>query len=117
MAITRMGSNRRWSDIVVNNGVLYVVEVPTNVDADIAVQAAEVLASLDESLTSAGSDRSRLLMVTIFLADIADIDRFNAVWDDWVPAGAAPVRACVQARLANPGYRLELQVTAATTGV
>lgn len=113
MTITRTGTNRRWADTVIHNEVLYVVEVPTNVDADIAVQTAEVLASLDDTLTGAGTDRSHLLMVTIFLADIGEIDRFNAVWDAWVPEGAAPVRACVEARLANPRYRVELQVTAA----
>jgi enamine deaminase RidA (YjgF/YER057c/UK114 family) len=113
MTITRIGTTTRWSDLVVHGGVMYVVEVPTSLQADIAGQTAEVLASLDESLKQAGSDRRRLLMVTIFLADIGEIDRFNQVWDAWVPAGAAPVRACVQARLANPGYRVELQVTAA----
>ena len=114
MTIKRIGTTARWSDLVVHNGVLYVVEVPATLDGDITVQTREVLASLDDSLATVGSDKRRLLLVTIFLADIADIAAFNAVWDAWVPTGTAPVRACVQARLANPGYRVELQVTAAT---
>ena len=64
-------------------------------------------------MISAGSDKSRLLQVTIYLADISEIDAMNALWDDWVPAGCAPVRACVQAKLANPGYRIEVVVVAA----
>lgn len=116
MTITRIGTTARWSDLVIHGGVLYVVEVPTRLPADITEQAHQVLASLDESLAAAGSSRHHLLMVTIYLADIAEIDRFNAVWDAWVPAGAAPVRACVQVALANPGYRVELQVTAAAAG-
>jgi enamine deaminase RidA (YjgF/YER057c/UK114 family) len=113
MKIERLGTGPRWSDIVVHNGTLYVVEVPATVPADITTQTHEVLASLEQSLRQAGSDKGRLLMVTIFLADIGALDAFNAVWDAWVPPGTAPVRACVQARLGNPGYHVELQVTAA----
>jgi enamine deaminase RidA (YjgF/YER057c/UK114 family) len=111
--IQRLGVQKRWSDIVIHGSTLYVVEVPSSTAADITIQTQEVLASLEDSLAQAGSSKAHLLMVTIFLDDIRDLDAFNAVWDDWVPAGAAPVRACVQARLGKPGYKVELQVTAA----
>jgi enamine deaminase RidA (YjgF/YER057c/UK114 family) len=113
MSITRLGPGQRWSDIVIFNRTMYVVEVPTNLDADITGQTTEVLTSLEASLVQAGSGKDRLLLVTIFLADLADIDGFNVVWDAWIPRGTAPVRACVGARLAKAGYRVELQVTAA----
>ena len=64
-------------------------------------------------LAQAGSDKSQLLMVTIYLADMADYDAMNAVWDAWLPEGCAPARACVQARLARPEYRVEMAFTAA----
>jgi enamine deaminase RidA (YjgF/YER057c/UK114 family) len=111
--IQRIGVQTRWSDIVIHDGTVYVVEVPASAAADVTVQTREVLASLEDSLRQAGSSKAHLLLVTIFLTDIGDLDAFNAVWDAWVPPGAAPVRACVQARLGNPGYRVELQVTAA----
>jgi enamine deaminase RidA (YjgF/YER057c/UK114 family) len=113
MAITRLGTGPRWSDIVIHGGTMYVVEVPSTVDGDITVQTREVLASLEDSLRQGGSGPDRLLMVTIYLADITELEAFNRVWDAWVPPGHAPVRACVQARLGNPAYRVELQVTAA----
>jgi enamine deaminase RidA (YjgF/YER057c/UK114 family) len=113
MTITRIGTTRRWSDIVVHNGTLYVVEVPETLAADITGQTKEVLASLEDSLRTGGSSPERLLAVTIYLADIDDLEAFNAVWDAWVPVGHAPVRACVQSRLAKAGYKVELQVTAA----
>jgi enamine deaminase RidA (YjgF/YER057c/UK114 family) len=52
-------------------------------------------------------------MVTIYLADMADYDAMNAVWDAWVPEGHAPTRACVQVQLSNSKYRVEIAVTAA----
>ena len=113
MTITRIGTVTRWSDIVVHNGTLYVVEVPESLDAGITRQSEEVLASLEASLRSGGSGKDRLLSVTIYLDDIRDLDGFNAVWDAWVPVGAAPVRVCVEARLGKRGYKVELSVIAA----
>jgi len=38
----------------------------------------------------------------------------NAVWEAWLPPGCAPSRACVQvARLASPGWKVEIAVQAA----
>ena len=38
----------------------------------------------------------------------------NSVWDQWVPKGAAPARACVEAKLAQPKFKVEIRVVAAT---
>lgn len=111
--IRRIGTSTRWSDIVVHNGTVYVVEVPAALEADVGTQAKEVLTSLEDSLRAGGSDKSHILMTTIYLDDIRDIDAFNAVWDAWVAAGTAPVRACVQARLGKVGMKVEVQVIAA----
>ncbi len=71
------------------------------------------MAAVDRLLGEAGTDRARILMAQIFLADLADFDAMNEVWDDWVPPGDAPPRATVQARLARPQWKIEIVVTAA----
>lgn len=114
MQIQRHGSTCRYSDSVVHNGTVYLVEVPSNLDADITGQTENLLASIERLLAQAGSDKSRLLMATIYLADMADYGAMNAVWDAWLPEGSAPARACVQARLANPEFRVEIVLTAAS---
>ena len=106
MQIQRHGTTRRYSDSVVHNSTVYLVEVPSNLDDDITAQTSNLLSSIENLLAQAGSDKTRLLMVTIYLADMADYDAMNAVWDDWLPMGSAPTRACVQARLANPKFRV-----------
>lgn len=113
MSIERFGTTQRFSDSVVHAGAVYLVEVPSNLAADVVAQTENMLASVDRLLAQAGSDRQHLLMATIYLADMADYDGMNAVWDAWVPAGCAPARACVQARLAKPEYRVEIALTAA----
>jgi len=113
MPITRTGTTARWSDTVSHNGCVYIVEVPSTLDAGISRQSQEMLHSLEQSLNDAGSSKAQLLMATVYLRDIREIDEFNAIWDSWVPAGTAPARACVEAKLAKPGYKVEIQVIAA----
>lgn len=114
MSLTRHGTTRRYSDIVVHNQTLYTVEVPASIDTNIETQTSEILGSLDRLLAQAGSDKSRILMATIYLVDMDDYAGMNAVWDNWLPKGAAPCRACVQvAALANEGWRVEIALTAA----
>ena len=115
MQIQHHGTTRRYSDSVVHNSTVYLVEVPSNLDDNITAQTSNLLSSIENLLAQAGSDKTRLLMVTIYLADMADYDAMNAVWDDWLPMGSAPTRACVQARLANPKFRVEMALTAAVT--
>ncbi|HJW02036.1 MAG TPA: RidA family protein [Azospira sp.] len=111
--IQRYGTTARYSDVVAHGNTVYLVEVAHTLEADIAAQTREILASIERSLALAGSDKTRLLQVTIYLADMADYDAMNEVWDAWLPAGTAPSRACIEARLAKPGYKVELVVTAA----
>ena len=96
--ILRGGTTPRYSDFTVHGGVVYCVEVPPSPAADITAQTAAMLASLEALLGQAGSGKDLLLMVTLYLVDMADYDAVNAVWDAWVPPGTAPSRACVQVK-------------------
>jgi len=68
---------------------------------------------VDALLAEAGSTREHLLQTTIWLADMADFEAMNTVWDAWIPAGHAPARACGEARLADPRLLVEVIVCAA----
>ncbi|SCK60074.1 Enamine deaminase RidA, house cleaning of reactive enamine intermediates, YjgF/YER057c/UK114 family [Variovorax sp. HW608] len=112
--IQRFHVGPRLSETAVHNGTIYLAgQVPDDTTEDIRGQTAQVLAMVDRLLAEAGSDKSRILMTQIFLADISEIGAMNEVWDAWIPAGNTPPRATVQAAMANPGYRIEIVVTAA----
>ena len=112
--IQRFDVGPRLSEMAVHNGVCYLAgQVAADDTQDIAGQTRQVLAAIDALLARAGSDKSRLLMVQIFIADLADFPAMNEVWEAWLPAGAAPPRTTVQAALARPGWKVELVVTAA----
>ncbi|ADM98597.1 RidA family protein [Dickeya dadantii] len=113
MSITRINPDARWSDAVIYNNTLYYTSVPENLDGDALAQTENALASLDAILQQAGTDKNRLLDVTIFLADAADFAAMNAAWDAWVVAGCAPVRCTVEAKLMNPKFKVEIKAIAA----
>ncbi|GAA2995394.1 RidA family protein [Kitasatospora albolonga] len=112
--IQRIGSNARMSEAVVHNGTVYLAgQVAGDLSAGTTEQTVQVLASIDKLLAEAGSDKTRILRAEIFLADIAEFAQMNEAWDAWVPAGAVPARATVQAALYHPDVRVEIVVTAA----
>ena len=112
--IQRLHVAARYSEAAVFNGVVYLAGmVPECQATDIRSQTADVLGQIALRLAEAGSDKTRILSTQIYLKDIADITAMNEVWDAWVLAGSAPPRATVQAALANPGYLIEVVVTAA----
>ena len=65
------------------------------------------------ALAEAGTGKSKLLMVNIWLSDISTFAEMNAVWDKWVSPGNAPGRATVEAKLAAPQFTVEIAVIAA----
>ena len=73
----------------------------------------QVLAAVDALLARAGTDKTKIVMCQIFLADLADFAAMNTVWEAWVAAGHTPPRATVQAALARPEWKIEMVVTAA----
>ena len=112
--INRLDIGPRMSEGAVHNGTLYLAgQVAEDARADIRGQTAQVLAAIEGLLARAGSDKSKILMTQIFLADMADFAGMNAVWDAWVVPGQTPPRATVQAALAKPEWKIEIVVTAA----
>lgn len=112
--VQRFDVGARLSEMAIHNGVAYLAgQVAEDASQDIQGQTAQVLAAVDALLARAGSDKSRILMAQIYLADLADFAGMNQAWDAWVAEGNAPPRATVQAALANPGWKIELVVTAA----
>jgi enamine deaminase RidA (YjgF/YER057c/UK114 family) len=114
MAIIRHHVGARISEIAIHNGTIYLAgQIAEDTDQDVTGQTREVLGHIDRLLEEANSDKASLLSVQIFLSDMSNFARMNAVWDTWVAEGSAPPRATVEAKLANPACLVEILVTAA----
>ena len=114
MSIQRFHVGPRLSEMAVHNGTIYLAgQVAEDASQDISGQTRQILAAIDKLLAEVGSDKTRILSTTIYLADMADFAGMNAAWDAWVVPGATPPRATVEASLAKPGYKVEIQLIAA----
>ncbi|MGB0466718.1 MAG: RidA family protein [Pontibacterium sp.] len=114
MTIERIGSNDRMSKIVKHNGTVYLCgQTASDAAWDTAEQTQRCLDNIDALLAEAGSERNKILSVTIYVRDMKDFAAMNAVWDAWVAEGEKPARACVEARMARPDVLVELSVIAA----
>lgn len=112
--VQRFDVGTRLSEMALHNGVCYLAgQVASDATQDMAGQTRQVLAAIDTLLARAGSDKSKLLMCQIFITDLADFPAMNQVWEAWLPAGQAPPRATVVAKLAKPEWKVEMVVTAA----
>ncbi|WP_261843219.1 RidA family protein [Aliamphritea ceti] len=114
MTIERIESNERMSKVVKHNGTLYLCgQTASAPEWDISEQTQRCLDKVETLLTENGSDRNKILSVTIYVRDMKDFAAMNAVWDAWVADYEKPARACVEARMARPDLLVELSVIAA----
>ena len=98
---------------VVHGNTVYLAGQVGAPGKSVAEQTAATLAEIDRLLGEVGSDKSKILQAIIWLSDMKSFAEMNAVWDKWIPAGAAPARATGSADLATPDYKVEIIVTAA----
>ena len=111
--ITRTHTGVRMSQIVVHGDTIYLAGQVGTAGDSVADQTRSCLEKIDTLLGEVGSNKTRILQTTIWLADMADFADMNAVWDNWVPEGHTPARACGEAKLALPDFKVEFLVTAA----
>ncbi|MEM6664690.1 MAG: RidA family protein [Pseudomonadota bacterium] len=113
MSITRHQTNARMSQAVLHGDTIYLAGQVGTAGESVTAQTTEILGKIDALLATCGSDKSNLLQAIIWLKDMNDFNEMNAVWDAWVPNGAAPARACGSADLATPDFTVEITVIAA----
>jgi enamine deaminase RidA (YjgF/YER057c/UK114 family) len=108
-AIVRIDQNARRSRAAVYGDLVFLAgQVADDKDGDIAKQTREALAKVDDMLSRAGTDKSRLLSMQIWLKTMDDFAAMNAVYDAWVVPGDTPTRCCGKVELADPAYRIEI---------
>jgi len=111
--IQRSNTSARMSKIVIHNDTVYLCG-QVGGEGSIKEQTEECLRRVEALLIEAGSSREHILQCIVWLADMADFQEMNKVWDAWFPEGCAPARACGEAKLARPVLKVEMVVTAAT---
>jgi enamine deaminase RidA (YjgF/YER057c/UK114 family) len=114
MGITRHESGPILSQAAEHGDTVYLAGVVAkDLKKDVKGQTEEVLADIDRLLAKCGSHKSKVLSATIWVTDIRNRAPMNEVWTRWVDPKNLPVRACVEAKLADPNALVEIMVIAA----
>lgn len=114
MSLKRIHVGPRMSGIVINGNNVHLsgMTAAKREGRSVAEQTGDILKRIDELLADAGTSKEHLVQVNIWLSDITTFDEMNSVWDKWVAPGCTPARATVEARLALPDIKVEIQVLA-----
>jgi enamine deaminase RidA (YjgF/YER057c/UK114 family) len=90
-AIERQQIGPRLSQACAYGSTVYLAgQVADDPSADASVQTEQILRKVDQLLAGAGTDKTKLLSATIWLADMATFADMNQVWDTWV----SPTERC-----------------------
>ncbi len=107
-----------YSQAIIHNGIIYVsgqgaVDPQTNEiklgtveeEAELALENVRII------LEEAGSSLNNVLTVTVYLLDLGEFDRFNAVYKKYFKEDR-PARTCIQAGSLPFNTRVEITATA-----
>lgn len=112
--IKHIDAGNRLSEATIYAGIVYLAgQVAEDSSLNAYEQTQQVLQLIDILLEKSGSDKSRILRAEIFLADMNDYAEMNRAWDQWVVVGKAPARSTIEAKLADPNWKVEIVITAA----
>lgn len=113
MSIERIQPGAWNSRAVVHGGLVFLSGMVAD-DKSLSMkgQTQQVLARIDDALAAAGTDKSRILTATVYLADVAMKDEMNEAWMAWMDRENPPARAAVGAAF-TPGTLVEIMVCAA----
>ena len=111
-----------YSHAVAFSGELIVVSGQVPLDAegrivgadDPEAQVRQVFENLEAALAVAGGRMDQVVKLTVFLTDLADLEVFRRVRNEYISAEAPPASSLVQvAGLVNPAFRVEIEALAA----
>ena len=81
------------------------------VDGDIEAQTRRVMMNLEAVLVAAGTSFERVVRATIYLTDLGDFTKVNAIYGEKFPQHP-PARATVQVAALPKGARVEIDLVA-----
>jgi enamine deaminase RidA (YjgF/YER057c/UK114 family) len=116
MDIKRIDVKKRYSEIVIHNQTVYLSgQVPWQCENDdFLTQTEEVFKLVEEQLINAGSDKTKLLSLRIYIKNAQNYELMNSVFDRWIPDGCAPTRATIgNVIFPNPNWEIEVIAIAA----
>lgn len=114
MSVQRLHVSKRFSEIAISGNLVHLAgQLAEDLSLAIRGQTQQTLDLIDQFLADAGTDKSHILSVMIFLKDIEnDYAGMNEIWDAWCADIQALPRTCVEAKMYRPDVLVEMTVVA-----
>jgi enamine deaminase RidA (YjgF/YER057c/UK114 family) len=114
MTIQRHEPSKLYSKVVEANAFVFTAGITAeDPKQDAKGQAQQILKEVDRLLALCGTDKTKVVSVTIWVSDIRLRDTMNEAWNAWTGGQNLPGRACIEAKLADPRLLVEIAVVAA----
>jgi enamine deaminase RidA (YjgF/YER057c/UK114 family) len=114
MTIARHEPSKIYSKVVEANGLVFTAGiVADDINQDVKGQTRQILTEIDRLLKLAGTDKTKVVSATIWVADIRHREAMNEAWTAWTGGQNLPGRACIEAKLADPRALVEIAVIVA----
>ena len=111
--INRYHKNQLMAQIVHYGSLIETAgQVAQDLEQDIQGQTQQILAQIDSLLAEVGASKHHLTRIQMWMKDIGEFEQMNQVYAKWLDNCDQPVRACVESRLADPRYLIEIQAFA-----
>lgn len=112
-----------YNQAILHNGVLYVSgqialdpESGELLTGDIETETRRVLDNLGAILEAAGTSFANILKCSVFVSDIENFGRINAIYSEYFDAETAPARALVEVANLPKYVNVEISCIAAVDG-
>ena len=79
---------------------------------DVEAETRQVLTNLQAVLAAGGASVDQVVRTTVFLADLGDFARVNALYAEGFDGAVPPARACVEVAALPKGARVEIDCIA-----
>lgn len=79
---------------------------------DVEAETRQVLVNLQAVLAAAGAGPRQVVRTTVYLTDLGDFARVNALYGEVFGEGVSPARACVEVAALPKGARVEIDAVA-----
>lgn len=114
MSVQHLHVSKRFSEIAISGNLVHLAgQLAEDLSLDVRGQTQQTLDLIDQFLADAGTDKSHILSVMIFLKDIEnDYAGMNEIWDAWCADIQALPRTCVEAKMYRPDVLVEMTVVA-----
>jgi 2-iminobutanoate/2-iminopropanoate deaminase len=99
-------------DIIYTSGMIPVIPQTGEIVSGVEAQARQVLNNVKSLLEASGSSMDKVVKTTVFIKNMDDFAKINAVYAEFFEEGSYPARSCVEVARLPKDVLMEMEAVA-----